>query len=182
MAKKRPTRRRPRPAVHCMDCGQRPVSGELHHDPTCPAAAALDAVMVDDRQWFETHPDAMHRCRDIYPAEITELADMAGSRPPAGAIIHVQQLAPGVRGRALYVPGDNVIPAGALGLFGHPDTFKIVEESMGSISATWRAALPNGMQLRLFSAPPGVPAGPAFLSEGLAVLPAGGRFPIPAAR
>jgi len=48
----------------CPDCSglhRDAARADLHHDPTCPAAASLAEVMADDRAWFADHPGARER-------------------------------------------------------------------------------------------------------------------------
>lgn len=90
----------------CPDCsGLRHDAdrAELHHDPTCPAAASLAEVVADDRTWFAARPGARERRRPLTAAERVELYRLHGPAPEGavwrGAVV-VVQMAPGVRGRS----------------------------------------------------------------------------------
>jgi hypothetical protein len=156
------------------------VGQQLVHDPTCPAARALDELMVQDADWFAARPEAQHRCRWITAAERMELPTMAGGAISAKSVIHVAQMQPGVRARSLYVPGRDQVPAGAVGLFGHPATFALLERDNGALPPTPVGGLVTGLQVAMFKLPAGVDSSD-FLPdvEGLVVLHAGDALPVP---
>ena len=173
--------RRERVNYQCPDCGARTVRGRLTHLDTCPAARALEVLMVADAKWFVDHPGAVHRCRWITAAERMELGAMTDSSLPDRSAVHVQQLEPGVRRRALYLPGDETIPAGTIGLWGHPETFARVEGVMAAeLPQTHTGTLPDGLQVRLFQAPATMDAGAGYAEfDGLLVLSSADRLPVP---
>lgn len=166
--------------IRCPDCGQRSVHRQLVHDPTCPAARALDDLMVQDAAWFASRPGAEHRCRWIAAAERMELPTMAGREISAKSVIHVAQVKLGARARSLYVPGEDRVPAGVIGLFGHPSTFTLLERDKGALPRTRRGALPSGLLVQMFALPEGIDAS-SFLPDvdGLVVLQPGEALPVP---
>lgn len=137
--------------------------------------------MIDDHQWFADRPNLVHRCRVVTSAERMELGDIVGAPLPAGAIVHVQQLEPGVRTRAVYAPGQEPVESGTVGVFGHPQTFDYLASQGRSMPATWTAALPNGLQVRLFRLPPDVVATSIATSDadGVVLVPPGTGMPLP---
>lgn len=174
-------RRRHAPAVQCSDCGKWSVKGHLEHAPTCPVVRGIDNQMIDDHEWFAARAGLEHRCRVVTPAERMELGDIVGGELPVGTIIHVQQLEPGVRTRAVYVPGEEPIESGTVGVFGHPQTFDYLVSQGRPLSATWTAALPNGLEVRVFSLPADVAASTFATSDadGVVVVPPGIGMPVP---
>ncbi|MFY1668536.1 hypothetical protein ACN27G_01045 [Plantactinospora sp. WMMB334] len=166
--------------IRCPDCGRRSVRQQLVHDPTCPAAQAVEAIVAGDADWFASRPDAEHRCRWITAAERMEMPTMADREISEKSVIHVARIGPGVRARSLYVPGEDRIPAGVIGLFGHPSTFTLIERDKGALPRTRRAALPSGLQVQMFTLPAGVNAS-GFLADvdGLVVLLPGDALPVP---
>jgi hypothetical protein len=162
----------------CSDCGRQTVGGELVHDPTCPAARGLDDLMVSDAGWFEERSGARHRCRWITAVERMELGDVAKTSLAAKTVIHVEQLQQGMRRRAVYVPGVETVPVGTVGFFGHPSTFDLTTPQ--AWPSTQTAALPNGLQVRLFALPPEVdPSALIPEMDGLVVLSPGDALPVP---
>ena len=155
MSGKRSRRDRAR-SNQCSDCGKQSVSGRLVHESTCPAARALDDQMVLDRDWFEAWPGAVHRCRPITADERMELGDVAGTQIRAEALIHVKQMAPGLRARSLYVPGPDVVQLGTIGLFGHPLTFEYLAKGGLLLPPTHSGVLPTGLEVRVFAIPPNI--------------------------
>lgn len=166
--------------IKCPDCGRRSVQQQLMHDPTCPAARALDDLMIQDADWFASRPDARHRCRWITAAELMELPAIAGRKLSQKSVIHVEQMQPGMRQRTVLVPGDDVIQPATVGLFGHPSTFKILEASNAPLPPTRAGALPSGLEVRMFALPAGASADD-FNSDldGLVVLRPGDALPVP---
>ena len=67
--------------------------------------AILDAVSERDREWFEAHPLATEVWRPYVPGEFYPYADAKGD-----AIVHVRQLAPGIRVRRPWIPEDAKTP------------------------------------------------------------------------
>lgn len=184
MSKKRKqTGGHPGGSIVCPDCGRRSSSSrKLVHDPTCPAAGALDQLMVEDAKWFGDHPGAEHRCRWITPAELMEFGPLAGRQLSPHSVIHVQQLEPGVRARAVFVPGDESVADGVMALFGHPSTFALVNQNLGPLPSTATGMLPSGLEVRLYSLPEGVAAGDLAQNidiDGLVVLLPGASLPVP---
>ena len=166
--------------MRCPDCGRRSVRQQLVHDPTCPAARALDDLMVQDADWFATRPDAEHRCRWITAAELMELPSHAGRQLSPKSVIHVQQLQPGVRQRAVDVPGSETLPGKTVALFGHPSTYALATRDMGPLPATRTGALPSGLEARTFTLPPGIDADDFSPDvEGLVLLRPGDALPVP---
>jgi len=152
----------------------------LTHDPTCPVALATDELMVSDREWFETWPGVQHRCRAITNGERMELGQVAQRSLPVESVIHVQQLGPDKRARSLYVPGDQLVEAGVVALFGHPETFDYVAAQQGqTLPSTPRGVLPSGLEARMFQLPDGVDA-TTFITEldGIVVVRPGVGLPV----
>ena len=137
--------------------------------------------MVSDAGWFEERSGARHRCRWITAVERRgrmESRDVAKTSLPAKTVIHVEQLQPGVRRRAVYVPSAETVPAGTVGFFGHPSTFDLTTPQ--AWPSTQTAALPNGLQVRLFALPPEVdPSALIPQTDGLVVLSPGDALPVP---
>lgn len=179
MAKKR-SRGGQRDEFMCPDCGRRLVGRELTHDPTCPAARALDDLMVQDAAWFAARPDANHRCRWITAAERMGPPAVAGQSIPSRSVIHVVQLKPGIRARSLYVPGGDLVQPGAFALFGHPSTFALAQRRLGTLPPTYTGRLPSGLEARFFALRPGTSAD-EFKPEadGLVVIRSGEALPVP---
>ena len=178
MAKKKGRSGRTPAGITCPDCGRRVVGQQLVHDPSCPAARALDDLMVQDADWFTAHPGGWHRCRWITAAERMELPAMAGHQIPGKSVIHVAQIGPGVRTRSLYVPGDSLIPASTVGLFGHPSTFTLLERAHSALPRTRVAVHPSGLQVMMFHIPEG--SGDLVADfDGLVVLRPGDALPVP---
>ncbi|MET8757227.1 hypothetical protein [Lentzea sp. NPDC004782] len=177
----RDQRRRHAPASQCSDCGKWSVKGHLEHAPTCPVVRGIDNQMIEDHEWFAARPGLEHRCRVVTSAERMEFGDIVGGSLPVGTIIHVQQLEPGVRTRAVYVPGEEPIESGTVGVFGHPQTFDYLVSQGRPLPATKTAALPNGLEVRVFSLPVDVAASTFATSdvEGVVVVPPGIGMPVP---
>ena len=142
-------------------------------------ATSLDALMVADAAWFEQRPDAEHRCRWITAAERMELPVVAGRSLPPMSVIHVTQIEPGVRRREVYVPGDDRVPAGLVGLFGHRASFALAEQTHGSIPATRTGELAGGLEARLFRLPEGLEPDGFVEFDGIVVLRPGDALPVP---
>ncbi len=93
----------------CPDCSglhRDAARADLHHDPTCPAAASLAEVMADDRAWFADHPGARERRRPLTAAERAEHEIAYGPSPDGMAWageVRVVQMAPGLRARSFAV-------------------------------------------------------------------------------
>jgi hypothetical protein len=140
----------------------------------------LDDLMVTDREWFEERPGARHRCRWINAAELIGLGDVAGRKLSSKSVIHVAQIEPGVRTRALYVPGDDVVPSGTIGFFGHRSTFELLGTRNEPLPQTMRGVLPaTDLEVQLFELPPN--ADPATFkpeADGLVVLLPGNAMPV----
>ena len=87
----------------CPDCSAVPDgNGSISHDEGCPHAAALDALMDEDRMFFEMHPDLVQRRRPPSPVELAEHR-IAGEFPDipgelSGEVV-VTLLGPGLRTR-----------------------------------------------------------------------------------
>lgn len=62
-----------------------------------PYGAIIDQVSARDRAYFERHPGAMSYVRSFVPGEF------GGELPPVGAVVVVEQIAPGVRRRCAVV-------------------------------------------------------------------------------
>jgi hypothetical protein len=166
--------------IKCPDCGQRSVRQQLVHDPTCPAARALDGLMIQDADWFAARPDARHRCRWITTAELMELPTVADRKLSPKSVIHIEQLQPGIRQRSILVPGDEVIQPSMLGLFGHSSTFTLLEASTAPLPPTHTGVLPSDLQVRLFALPAGDSADELVSDlDGLIVLRPGDALPVP---
>jgi hypothetical protein len=92
----------------CPDCAAVASGRHLTHDETCPLGLAIEAVVADDREWFERRPFAEERWRPITPAETAEIRAFGGIDPgvdPTGWRVHISWLADGVRGRRFCPPG-----------------------------------------------------------------------------
>ena len=88
---------------------------------------------------------------------------------------------PGARIRSLYVPGDELIPAGTVGLFGHPSTFRLLEDAHSALPRTRVGVHPSGLQVMMFRLPDG--AGDLVADfDGLVVLRPGDALPVPHAQ
>jgi hypothetical protein len=76
---------------------------EYRHDPGCPTAASSDAMMEDDRQWFEEHPYFQVRHRPPTKYDMVELNWETGSPVNTrwAGVVAVHQAAPGYRFRDL---------------------------------------------------------------------------------
>jgi hypothetical protein len=157
------------------------VGRELTHDPTCPIGLATDELMVSDRDWFDTRPGVLHRCRAVTSGERMEMGLMAQRPISAESVIHVQQLTPGSRARALYVPGDQLVEPGVVAVFGHLDTFDYLASQGKPFPRTQRWGLPGGLEARMFRLPDGIdPANFAREIDGVVLIPPGASLPVPA--
>jgi hypothetical protein len=61
---------------HCPDCSlviQFEPGVTYTHDPGCPTASNDDAMMDDDRAWFDAHPKLDERRRPVTRYEAVEL-------------------------------------------------------------------------------------------------------------
>lgn len=85
----------------CPDCPANidQSTGVLLHDDTCPLGLATDATCLDDRRWFDLHPEATVRCRPLFPMELAEFRAMDGDRLPGHRQVRVYAMLPGVRRR-----------------------------------------------------------------------------------
>ncbi|MET7820501.1 hypothetical protein [Micromonospora zamorensis] len=140
---------------------------------------SLDALMVADAAWFEQRPDAEHRCRWITAAERMELPVAAGRSLSPKSVIHVTQIDSGVRRREVYIPGDELVPARSVGLFGHRASFALAERNHGPIPATHTGVLAGGLEARLFRLPDGLEPDGFVEFDGIIVLRPGDALPVP---
>lgn len=167
-----------------MDCGQRSRQGLLKHDQTCPAALTLERVTDDDREWFEARPDASHRCRMVSDAERREWADRSGRPVPTDALIHVQQIKPGMRSRALYILGGGPpVPERMGGVWGHVDVLDgtwLGEPETSPVRHRFiHAEDPSGMEVWVVNLPNEMPT-PTMNAEldGFIMLAPGSDLPV----
>ncbi|MFC3736929.1 hypothetical protein [Paractinoplanes deccanensis] len=142
-------------------------------------ATSLDALMVTDAAWFEQRPDAQHRCRWITAAERMELPVAAGRSLSPKSVIHVTQIEPGVRRRQVLMPGDEFVPAGLVGLFGHRASFALAERDRGPIPVTRTGELAGGLEARFFRLPDGLEPDGFVEFDGIVVLRPGDALPVP---
>jgi hypothetical protein len=88
----------------CPDCGavfeQGAADRVLRHQPGCPVAADMDAMLADDSAWFESQSSMKVRRRPPWWNEKVQIAGLLGGVPKgatwAGFVV-LYSPAPGVR-------------------------------------------------------------------------------------
>ncbi len=77
------------------------------------------------------------------------------------------------------MPGDEFVPAGSVGLFGHRASFALAERNRGPIPATRTGELAGGLEARLFRLPDGLEPDGFVEFDGIIVLRPGDALPVP---
>jgi hypothetical protein len=92
---------------NCPDCSGTWLGRRLIHDGSCPLGKALDLVIADDAEYFESNPEEQVRVRPMSPAERQE-QQMSDSGCPECELMIVTELAPGMRRRSpVYAVASN---------------------------------------------------------------------------
>ncbi len=83
----------------CRDCKGEPDESRatIVHDLQCPVLRGIKRARAGDRTYFESHPGARSRLREISWGECQELAALTGVQYPSGAQVVVEQVERGVR-------------------------------------------------------------------------------------
>jgi hypothetical protein len=143
---------------------------------------AVDELMISDAEWFKQRPGIDHRCRWITAAERMEMGDAAGRSLSPDSVIYVKQLEPGVRARALYIPGNELVQAGVVGVFGHSATFEYLAKKGLPLPETSTGRLEGtDLEVRLFRLPSGFAEENLKSAEveGVVIVSPGGALPVP---